>query len=150
KLATTRRPATVPPVPLPRITGSAGSIDGCGGRPARIWVSTNVTLANSASITTSPGPAPGSATSAASRTSGGPNSRITTARTTAPPHRSAPHRSDSVRLPASDRNVLLPLKVGWPGDVPLPAPALGARPAGRGQAQRPGRAGGAAGRVQRP
>ena len=28
------------------MAGSAGSIDGCGGRPARTWVSTNVTLAN--------------------------------------------------------------------------------------------------------
>jgi len=75
-------PAMWVPVPLPRIAGSAGSSDGCGARPARIWVSTNVTLANSASITTSPGPASGSATLAGSRTSGGPNSRITTARTT--------------------------------------------------------------------
>src|SRR5213076_1766649 len=74
-------PATVPPTPLPRMAGSAGSIDGCGGRPARTCVSTNVTLANSTSMTTSSGPARTSATSAGSSTSGGPNSRIITART---------------------------------------------------------------------
>src|SRR5262249_28627996 len=87
RLATTRAPdhglssPTVPPTPLPRTAGSAGSIDGCGGRPARTCVSTNVTLANSTSITASSGPARASATSAGSSTSGGPNSRITTART---------------------------------------------------------------------
>ena len=63
------------------MAGSVGSIDGCGGRPARTCVSTNVTLANSTSMTTSSGPACTSATSAGSSTSGGPNSRITTART---------------------------------------------------------------------
>ena len=98
RLATTRRPdqglasLTVPPTPLPRMAGSAGSIDGCGGLPARTCVSTNVTLANSTSMTTSSGPARTSATSAGSSTSGGPNSRITTARTPG-----LLHRNDAVR-----------------------------------------------------
>ena len=44
-----------PPTPLPSTTGSSGAIDGCGGRPARSCVSTNVTLASSTSTTTWPG-----------------------------------------------------------------------------------------------
>src|SRR5690242_9227536 len=102
RLATTRRPAhglaspTVPPTPLPRMAGSAGSIDGCGGRPARTWVSTKVTLANSTSMTTSSGPARTSATSAGSSTSGGPNSRITTARTPGLLHPNDPVRNEPI------------------------------------------------------
>jgi len=100
KLATTWRPdhglesLTVPPTPLPRMAGSAGSIDGCGGRPARTCVSTNVTLANSTPMTTSSGPARTSATSAGSSTSGGPNSLIITARTPGLLHRNDSSRNE--------------------------------------------------------
>ena len=42
----------VPPTPLPSTAGRSGSIAGFGGRPARTWVSTKVTLASSTATTT--------------------------------------------------------------------------------------------------
>src|SRR5579875_2698200 len=69
----------MPPTPLPGTAGSAGAIAGFGGRPARIWVSTNVMFANAASTTTWPGPGTGSGNSAAISTDGGPNSASITA-----------------------------------------------------------------------
>ena len=56
-----------------------GAIAGCGGRPARSCVSTNVTLASSTSTTTSPGPGCGSCTVLGRRCSGGPNACRTAA-----------------------------------------------------------------------
>src|SRR5579863_1611243 len=72
---------TTPPVPLPSTAGSAGTIAGFGGRPALIWVSTNVTFANAASTTTWPGPGTGSGNSAGVSTDGGPNSASITTST---------------------------------------------------------------------
>jgi hypothetical protein len=77
-LPTTRRPATVPPTPLPGITGRSG-LNGPGS-PARICVSTNVMFANATSITTWPASATGSGASVGTSTSGGPNSLSNTAR----------------------------------------------------------------------
>src|SRR5260370_682276 len=58
--------------------------------------------------------------------------------------------SDSAFRLKSYRNILLRIKGGWADDVPVPAPAVGARPAGRGPAQRPDGARSGQGRLHRP
>ena len=99
-------------------------------------------------MTTSSGRRRTSSTSAGSSTSGGPNSRITTARTHAP-HVAVPSIGAILFRLRSYRNDSLRVKVGWTDDVPVPAPAVRARPPGRGPAQRPGRARSGPGRLHR-